>query len=45
MMSDFNSIGIKFSTEVEIDKLNYYLKFGCDQLISCPIEAGTKKFS
>ena len=41
-MSDFNPIDIKFGMEVEYDELNDYPKFGCDELISCPVGARTK---
>ena len=44
-MSDFGSIDMKFSMEVELDASNNYPKFGFDQLISCPVGAPTKKFS
>ena len=44
-MSDFSPIDMKFSIEVEFDELNDNPKFGCDQLISCPVGARTKKFS
>ena len=44
-MSDFDPIDMKFGMEVEFDELNDYPKFGCDELISCPVGARTKKFS
>ena len=43
VMLDFYPIYMKFSMEVEIDVLNDYPKFGCDQLISCLVEGHTKK--
>ena len=44
-MSDFGPIDMKFGTEVEIDGLNDYPKFGRHQLISCLVRGRTKKFS
>ena len=44
VMSDFGPIDMKFGMEVEFDILNNYPKFGCDQLISCPVRGRTKKF-
>jgi len=45
VMSDFGPIDMKFDIQVEFDELNDYRKFGCDELISCPVGARTKKFS
>ena len=45
VMSDFSLIDIKFGMEAEYDILNDYPKFGCDELISCPVGARIKKFS
>ena len=45
VMSNIGLIDMKLDMEVEFDKFNDYLKFGCDQLISCPVRARTKKFS
>ena len=45
VMSDFGPIDMKFGMEVEVDILNNYPKFGCNQLISCPVGGRTKKFS
>jgi len=45
VMPDFDPIDMKFGMEVECDVLNDYPKFGCDQLISYPVRACTKKFS
>ena len=45
VMSNIRLIDMKFVMKVEFDELNDYPKFGCDQLISCPIRAPAKKFS
>ena len=45
VMLGFNSIYMKFGMEVDFDELNYFPKFGYNQLISCPVRARTKKFS
>ena len=45
VMSYFGPIVMKFGMEVEIDELNDYPKFGCHQLISCPVASHIKKFS
>ena len=45
VMSNCDPINMKFGMEVEYNELNNYPKFGCDELISCPIRARTKKFS
>ena len=45
VMSDFDSIEMKFGMQVKIDVLNNILKFGRDQLISGLAPTGTKKFS
>ena len=37
VMSDFGPIDMKFGMGVEFDAFNDYPKFGCDQLISCPV--------
>ena len=41
----YGPIDMKFGMEVEFNALKDYPKFGCDQLISCPAGARTKKFS
>jgi len=43
--SDFRPIDMKFGMGAEFDILNDYPKFGCDQLISCPVGGRIKKFS
>ena len=45
VMLGFDPIYMKFSTEVEFDELNDFPKFGCNQVISYPVRARTKKFS
>ena len=45
VVSDFDPIDMKFGMEVEFDELNDYPKFSCNELISCPVGARTKKFS
>jgi len=45
VMLDFYPIYMKFSMDEEFDELNDFPKFGCNQLITRPVRARTKKFS
>ena len=45
VMLDFDRIYTKFGMEVKYDVLKDFPKFDCNQLISCPVGACTKKFS
>jgi len=42
VMSNIDPMDMKFGMVVEFDALNNYPKFGCDQLISCPVRALAK---